>query len=73
MRKKTSTAIGLAVATILTAYISALTLSNQAFAALARNVPPVVSAHVQQILAFLKDRGIDKPPRQTPAPEPLRP
>jgi hypothetical protein len=30
--KKTSTIIGLAILTILTAYISALTLSNQAFA-----------------------------------------
>jgi hypothetical protein len=32
MRKKTSTIIGLAIATILTAYISALTMPNQAFA-----------------------------------------
>jgi hypothetical protein len=32
MHKKTSTVIGLAIATILTAYISALTVSNQAFA-----------------------------------------
>jgi hypothetical protein len=32
MYKKMSTVIGLAVATILTAYISALPLSNQAFA-----------------------------------------
>jgi hypothetical protein len=32
MRKKTSATIGLAIATILRAYISALTLSNQAFA-----------------------------------------
>ena len=32
MRKKTSTIIGLAIATILTAYVSALTMSNQAFA-----------------------------------------
>ena len=32
MRKKTSTIIGLAIATILTAYVSALTFSNQAFA-----------------------------------------
>jgi hypothetical protein len=32
MRKKTSTVIGLTIATILTAYISALTMSNQAFA-----------------------------------------
>jgi hypothetical protein len=29
MRKKTSTIVGLAIATILTAYISGLTLSNQ--------------------------------------------
>jgi hypothetical protein len=32
MRKKTSTVIGLAIATILTTFISALTMSNQAFA-----------------------------------------
>jgi hypothetical protein len=32
MYKKTSTVIGLAIATILTAYVSTLTLSNQAFA-----------------------------------------
>jgi hypothetical protein len=32
MCKKTSTIIGLTIATILTAYISALTMSNQAFA-----------------------------------------
>jgi len=32
MYKKTSTIMGLAIATILIAYISALTLSNQAFA-----------------------------------------
>jgi hypothetical protein len=32
MHKKTPTIIGLAIATILTAYISALTTSNQAFA-----------------------------------------
>jgi hypothetical protein len=32
MRKKTSIAIGLVIATILIAYISAITLSNQAFA-----------------------------------------
>jgi hypothetical protein len=32
MHRKTSTIIGIAIATILTAYISALTMSNQAFA-----------------------------------------
>jgi hypothetical protein len=32
MRKKTPTTVGLAIATILTAYISGLTLSNQTFA-----------------------------------------
>jgi hypothetical protein len=32
MRKKTSMVIGIAIATILTTYISAVTLSNQAFA-----------------------------------------
>jgi hypothetical protein len=32
MYKKTSTIIGLAIATILTAYISALSMSNQTFA-----------------------------------------
>jgi hypothetical protein len=32
MRKKTSTIIGIAIATILIGYISALTISNQAFA-----------------------------------------
>jgi len=84
MRKITSTIIGLTKATILTAYMSALTLSNQAFAAF--GVPPdtypiktqvaaekqfekqIISAEEQQVYKILEQEHLP-----TPAPEPLRP
>ena len=47
MRKKTSTIIGLAIATILTAYISTLTMSNQAFAQSGPH-PPDRGPHIGQ-------------------------
>ena len=53
MLKKTSTIIALAIATILTAYILALTLSNQVFAQSASN-----SSHpaIENEIKYAKDR-----------------
>jgi hypothetical protein len=52
MRKKTSTVIGLAIATILIAYTTALTLSNQAFAQPASQVStgrPLIGNVITQV------------------------
>jgi hypothetical protein len=60
MRKKTSTIIGLAIATILVAYISALTLSNQVFARGGHAGHSGLSG-----INHTKQFGITKPPKIT--------
>jgi hypothetical protein len=50
MRKKTSTIIGLTIATILTAYILSLSLSNQAFAQRTPGSPSTAVGGVEQFI-----------------------